>query len=165
MTDGDIEGMLTWSHVREWLARYGVAECGGITCALLGSVLVRHVTGNAVAAAYGAAWGESLGYSSVIITRDFLAERRVAHSEHHGFGLKSTGRVVSGLVAEFGPAGVLDTLVTRPLAMGAGVRFFGPRLGIIAGKLVADLLFYIPVVFMYERKKRWRRGASAGGDA
>lgn len=149
------------ARVREWLHRYGVAECVGVSCALIGSFLVRHITGNAIAAAYGAAWGESLGYSSAIITRDVLTELRAAHAAGRAFAIRDARRVATGLVAEFGPAGPLDTFVTRPLAMGLGSRFFGPQLGVVAGKIAADVLFYLPVIFMYEQKKRWRR-RSAG---
>jgi hypothetical protein len=143
----------------QWLSRYGLAECGGITCALLGSFVVRRATGNAIAAAYGAAWGESLGYGAVIITRDFLAGARAARDARRAFGVRGAGGVVAGLIAEFGPAGILDTLLIRPFTMGLGTRLFGTKLGILAGKLAADVLFYVPVIFMYERKKHWHRGA------
>ena len=102
------------AKVWEWLRRYGVAECAGITCALLGSFLVRRLTGSAIAAAYGAAWGESIGYGGTIIARDFLAMSRVTRAADRAFGIGDAGRVVTDLLAEFGPAGVLDTLVTRP---------------------------------------------------
>jgi len=52
---------------------------------------------------------------------------------------------------------VIDTFVTRPLAMMVGTRLFGITLGVIGGKLAADLVFYIPVVFMYERRQRRRQ--------
>jgi len=149
------------AKIWEWLRRYGVAECAGITCALLGSFLVRRLTGSAIAAAYGAAWGESIGYGGTIIARDFLAMSRVTRAADRAFGIGDAGRVVTDLLAEFGPAGVLDTLVTRPLAMAIGTRLLGLPLGVVAGKVSADILFYLPVIFMYERKKRWR---SADGD-
>jgi hypothetical protein len=147
-------GVRPGAKVAEWLRRYGIAECVGITCALLGSFVVRRLTGNALAAAYGGAWGETLGYSSVIIGRDFFAGARVARSAGRRFGVRTAGGVATDLLSEFGPAGALDTLLTRPLAMGLGVRLFGPTRGLIAGKLVADVLFYVPVIFMYERRKR-----------
>jgi hypothetical protein len=135
------------------VSRYGVAECAGITCALVGSTLVRHATHNAVATAYAGAWGESLGYSSVIIGRDFVSGVRKAHAMHRSFGLRGAGAVTAGLLAEFGPSGLLDFFVIRPLAMGIGQRFLGPQFGLVAGKLAADVLFYIPVIFIYEMKR------------
>jgi hypothetical protein len=149
-------GVRPRAKLYQWLRRYGVAECGGITCALLGSFAVRRVTGNAIAAAYGAAWGESIGYSTVIVGRDFLSAARTARSNRRAFGLRGAGGVVAGLLAEFGPAGLLDTLLVRPFAMGLGARLLGPQLGVIAGKVTADVFFYAPVIFMYERTKYWR---------
>jgi hypothetical protein len=147
-----------WTKLGEWLRRYGPAECGGIAGALVGSFLVRRVTGSAIAAAYGGAWGETLGYATVMLVRDVIAEQRVAHSSRGAFHVRDIGRVIGGLVAEFGPAGVLDSFVTRPLAMGLGVRTFGLGLGIIVGKIAADVLFYIPVIVIYEyRLRRARR--------
>jgi hypothetical protein len=140
-----------------WLNRYGVAEAAGIACALAGSVVVRRATGSAIFAAYAAAWGESIGYSVVMVGRDFVAEARTARATRRAFGVRGAGGVVASLLAEFGPAGVLDTFVTRPLAMAVGARLLGPRLGVLAGKLGADFLFYVPVIFVYERRRRWRR--------
>ncbi len=37
------------------------------------------------------------------------------------------------------------------------MRLFGPGRGLVAGKLAADVLFYLPVIFMYERRKRRRQ--------
>jgi hypothetical protein len=154
-------GVSSRAKFAEWVRRYGLAECAGITCALLGSVVIRRLTGNAVAAAYGGAWGETLGYSSVIVGRDFSTGVRVARSAGRRFGVRSAAGVATDLLSEFGPAGALDTLVTRPLAMGLGVRLLGPMRGLVAGKLVADVLFYLPVIYMYERRKR-RRQAKVG---
>jgi hypothetical protein len=142
------------SRVADWLRRYGLAECAGLTCAFLTSFAVRQLTNSNIAAAYGAAWGESFGYSSVIILRDYLAAARNAHAAGRSVSVRDAGGVATGLLAEFGPAAIIDTFVTRPFAMGVGMRLLGPRLGLIAGKLAADVLFYLPVIFMYERRKR-----------
>jgi hypothetical protein len=150
-------GVSVRAKIYQWLSRYGLAECVGVTCALLGSFVVRRMTSSAVAAAYAGAWGESIGYSTVIIGRDFLAEARVSRAMGRSIGVRGVSDVVTGLVAEFGPSGLLDTLVIRPFAMALGARLFGPQLGLLAGKLAADILFYVPVIFMYEQKKRWRR--------
>jgi hypothetical protein len=145
-------------RVIDWVSRDGLAECAGIACAFLGSFIVRRATGNSIAAAYGAAWGESIGYATVIVTRDFLTASRAVRGAAETFSARRAGGVVSGLLAEFGPAALLDSFVTRPLAMGLGVRLLGLKLGVVAGKVAADTLFYIPVIFMYERRTR-----SAGG--
>jgi hypothetical protein len=66
---------------------------------------------------------------------------------------------VTALCVEFGPAEFLDTGVSRPLAVGLGARLWGPPWGVLAGKLLGDLLFYIPVIASYETRKWLRRGA------
>jgi hypothetical protein len=144
----------------EWLQRYGLAECAGITCALVGSFVVHRLTGSAVAAAYGGAWSETLGYASVMIGRDFFAGARAERVAGRRFGARSAGAIATGLLSEFGPAGVLDTMVTRPFAMALGARVLGPARGLIAGKLVADVVFYLPVILMYERRKRQSQPAA-----
>jgi hypothetical protein len=48
----------------------------------------------------------------------------------------------------------------RPFAMAIGMRLVGPARGLIVGKLAADCFFYLPVIFMYERRKRRARNAS-----
>lgn len=139
-----------------WLNRYGVAECAGIGGALLGAIIVRDATGSAIASAYGAAWGETLGYASVIVTRDYLTEKRALRARQRSFSLRDGVRMMTALLAEFGPAGVLDTFVTRPFAMAIGTRMLGITLGVIVGKFAADAVFYLIVVSMYERGRRRR---------
>ena len=146
--------------VFDWLRRYGLAECGGISCALVASVIVHRVTVSAVAAGYAGAWGESLGYGAVIVGRDLLAAARRRRTAHEAFTARDGAGVVGGLLVEFGPAALLDTFVTRPLAMALGTRLLGLPLGVIAGKLAADGLFYIPVIATYEHRKRNTRGDS-----
>ena len=132
------------SHrVRDWIARYGPAECGGLALAFVASFVARRMTEHAIIAGYAAAWGETIGYAGVMVVRDYLAERHI-------------GTVTTDLITEFGPAGIIDTFVTRPFAMTLGVRFLGPVLGLVVGKISADVIFYAPVICMYEWRKRRR---------
>ena len=146
------------TKIVDWLRRYGLAECGGVSCALLASFAVRRLTSNPVASAYAGAWGETIGYSAVIVGRDFFSATQRAHAKGGSLDVRGTSNVIARLIAEFGPAGLLDTFLVRPFMMGVGQRVFGPLRGLIAGKLAADVLFYFPVIFMYERQKRWSKG-------
>ena len=151
-------GAETWSaRAADWLRRYGVAECAGVTCAFALAFIVRRVTGNAVATAYGGAWGESIGYASVVIWRDARSAARRARIAGREVGGRDVRHVATGLLTEFGPAAILDTLVVRPFAMGVGMRVLGPQRGLLAGKLAADVVFYLPVILMHERQKRRAR--------
>lgn len=46
--------------------------------------------------------------------------------------------------------------------MAAGIRWLGAPWGVLAGKVAADILFYIPVIFLYERRKRAERNSLRG---
>jgi hypothetical protein len=141
----------------EWLRRYGVAEIVGTCAALFGAWLVQRLGGNAVAAAYGGAFGENIGFYGTIVVRDFVAERRGARAAGVVFGPAGALRTAGELLLEFGPAELFDSLVVRPLAMGVGTRLLGWRLGVVAGKLVADVTFYVPVILTHEMRRGRRR--------
>jgi len=154
---GASRGARRWAMLRDWVQRYGLAECGGVAGALLATFVVRHATTHAMMVAYAGAWGETIGYAGVIVTRDWVAHarHRVARADRPT-SPRGLPDVLIGLLAEFGPAGAIDSLATRPLAMAAGVRLLGPVRGVILGKLAADTLFYIPVILTYEHRKRRR---------
>jgi hypothetical protein len=145
--------------VREWVARYGPAEVIGTGCALLGAYLVHALTGSDIAAAYGGTLGENLGFYGVMIGRDVRADYR----RHRGHGLVYGARqwlqTASNLMLEFGFAEVLDSALIRPLAMATGTHYLGRGWGVPAGKLVADLIFYVPVIGSYELRRRFQRAS------
>jgi len=131
-------------RLSRWLRRYGLAEVAGISCALLGAALVRALTGSDVATAYGGSLGETIGFYGVIVGREIWQDRRAGRPGLH---------TSLNLLIEFGIAELLDTIVIRPFAMAIGMRYLGPQWGVIAGKLAADIFFYLPVITVYE----WRR--------
>jgi hypothetical protein len=137
----------------EWLERYGIAEVAGLCTAIAGSFAARALTGNEIAAAYGGAMGENLGYYGVVIGREVTRDRRTAAGLGRRYGLKGAARTARNLVFEFGIAEALDSTLLRPLAMGLGARFFGRTLGVIVGKLAADVTFYVPVICAYELRR------------
>lgn len=145
----------------EWLRRYGVAELAGTCTALAGAWLVQRLGGTAVAAAYGGSLGENVGFYGTIVLREYVAERRLASAAGHAFGARGALRTAGALLLEFGPAELLDSLLLRPLAMGVGTRQLGWTLGVVAGKLAADVTFYLPVILTYELRRIRRRAAAA----
>src|SRR6185503_4430782 len=90
-----------------WLKRYGVAEVAGLCSALVGSFAARALTGNEIAAAYGGAIGENIGYYGVIIGREVVSDRRAALAGGRGYGLMGSARTARNLVFEFGVAEAL----------------------------------------------------------
>ena len=143
----------------EWLKRYGVAEVAGLCTAIVGSFAVRSLTGSEIAAAYGGAIGENLGYYGVIVGREVVHDRGAAAAVGRRYGLTGAGRTARNLLLEFGAAEILDSGLLRPLAMALGVRFFGRGLGIVVGKVAADLTFYVPVICAYELRRHFAQAS------
>jgi hypothetical protein len=107
--------------------------------------------------AYAGAVGENVGFYGTIIWRQLSADRRVAGASGERYAGAHLWRTTRELLLEFGPAELLDSLVIRPIAMGLGVRLLGRDAGVIAGKLAADVTFYLPVILTYEMRRQARR--------
>ena len=146
--------LMSWRRKgAEWLERYGIAEVVGSCTAVAGAFAARALTGSEVAAAYGGALGENLGYYGIVIGREVLRDRRAAFDLGRRYGVVGAARTARNLAFEFGIAELLDSTVLRPLAMGLGARFFGTAVGVVVGKLAADVTFYLPVIGAYELRR------------
>src|ERR1051326_6706602 len=166
-------------RVKRWLHRYGPAELTGIVTALLGSYAARALTGSEIAAAFGGSLrgkvgvlavraggesaaalggslGETLGFYAVIVGREIRADAAAARASGLRYDTRARLRTAANLLVEFGPAEILDTGVIRPFTMGAGTRLFGRALGVPLGKIAADITFYLPVILIYEWRRRRR---------
>ena len=142
------------SRVGAWIRRYGPSEVVGITMALGGSWLLMQASGNVIAAAYGASIGEALGFYGSLVTREMIQEAYFAGARRAPYGLSEMMRTWRGLLLEFGPAELLDTGLIRPLAMALCTGLLGWGFGIVTGKILADVVFYLPVIWVYERRHR-----------
>jgi hypothetical protein len=147
------------SRVRDWLRRYGVAEVAGVCIALLAAWLADALGAPLIVVAYAAAVGENIGFYGTIVSRQMAFDRRRAALAGEQYSAPHLWRTTRELLLEFGPAELLDSLVIRPLAMGLGVRLLGESVGIVAGKLAADVTFYLPVILTYEMRQHARKNA------
>ena len=144
--------------VAEWVRRYGPAELLALIGALAGWLVADIATGNALAAAYAAAIGDNVAYYGLLATREVGARRHAGATSP----LRASVAACAALAIEFGPAEALDSLVVRPACVAVAVAALGPVAGVLAGKLVADLAFYVPVIATYELRKRARSRSCAG---
>ena len=142
------------TRIRTWIKRYGPSEVAGIVMALGGSWLLQHTSDSVIAAAYGASIGEALGFYGALVTREMIQEAYFAGARRAPYGVSEMMRTWRGLLLEFGPAELLDTGLIRPLAMALCTGLLGWGLGIVAGKVLADVVFYLPVIWVYERRRR-----------
>jgi hypothetical protein len=130
-----------------WLQRYVPAELGGTPAALLCAWVAGMLTGSVGAMALAGTWGENLAYYGTMLTRDLAAR-----------DARSLSLAVRDLILEFGPAEVLCGLLVRPILLYFGMLLTpNQAIGIVVGKIAADILFYALIIFSYERLCRRRR--------
>lgn len=150
--------MSVWkAKLIKWLKRYGPAEIIGTIGAYFGSFLTYGFTDNKVITAYGATMGENLGFYGTIFFREVKKDYKTAKLDHGEYRLKDLARTITNLFIDFGLAEVLDSLVIRPAAIGTGTYVFGRNSGVIIGKVVADITFYIPAIISYELREHFRQ--------
>jgi hypothetical protein len=127
-----------------WLRRYLPAELVCTVTALLGAWAAAALSGSPAAAALAGTWGENVGFYGIMLNRE-IAQR----------GPCSLPTVIGDLVLEFGLAEALDSLLLRPALMYAGLMLApNTALGVVAGKVAADLVFYVPTIVSYELLRR-----------
>lgn len=134
--------------LHEWGKRYLPAEIISTVTGLSTAFLMFHFTGNRILAAFFGTWAENGSYYVFLVWRD---TKKVS-------GFQKFLKKCLHIVMEFGPAEVLDTFVMRPFflyLMPLTLNNFPA--GIIVGKIIADVLFYVPTIIIYElRKKHWK---------
>lgn len=133
-------------RVRDWVRRYLIAELAGIAGAFAAAVIAAPWSEDRLALiVYAASIGESIGfYVGFLITR-------YIRDDIAGSPRQRVAVVVAAMVVEFGPADLADTFVVRPAAMFGGSLITGNVvLGVIIGKVVADLVFYGLAITSYE---------------
>jgi hypothetical protein len=133
------------SRIGTWWARYGVSEAGGILAAVVGALAARHFGGGVPATAVAALLTETAWFYFSLAVRDLRYEARKHHAARRPFDRWAAADVLRNLVREYGAAEGVDLLL-RPLCYGIGISLLGTVAGVLAGKLLADLLFYGPVL-------------------
>ncbi len=149
---------MTASKFREWIRRYGPAELVSTVLTLLpGLWLLRR--GERLSAAVAATWLGNAGYFGMLLAADIRLARRQRREQGERSTVRTFGRNLRALAAEFGVAELLDSLLVRPaLLYWVPVWTGHPAGGLLLAKLLADVAFYVPAAFLYEWSKRrgWR---------
>ncbi|WP_349428628.1 hypothetical protein [Microbacterium sp. LWS13-1.2] len=121
-----------------WIVRYLPAEITGTAVMAIAGLLATQWTDAAPVIALAALLGEIAGFYAVLAATIYLELVPVT-----GTRRKALGKTGVLLIAEFGAAEVLDTLLVRPAALLLGVWLFpDPLWGMLAGKVAADIVFY-----------------------
>lgn len=121
-----------------WIARYLPAEIAGTAAMIAAGLAVAVWTDNPALIAGAALVGEIIGFYLVL---GLVVAREQSRLGVHGRRLLASTFVL--LVAEFGAAELLDTFLIRPVALMVGVLVLAePVWGLLAGKVLADVVFY-----------------------
>lgn len=137
-----------------WLRRYLPAELVCTPCALLCGYAALQLTGIPAVAAIAATWGENLGFYGMMLGRELIQRG----------GLRALPAAARDLFVEFGPAEALDSFLLRPASLYAGLALAPhPALGMVAGKIAADLTFYTPAIVTHELQRWYARAPRSAG--
>jgi hypothetical protein len=149
---GQTDGVGLGAKVGRWVRRYGPSEVVATLVAVGVVTAAKRATGSTIAAAYAGAVAETAVFYGIMFLRESIKEAHQAGKEGREYRTADLLTVFRNLVLEFGVAETLDVALIRPFFLGAGLRLLGGGIGVLAGKLAADLAFYGPVLTVYE----WR---------
>lgn len=132
--------------LHEWGKRYLPAEIISTVTGLSVAFLIFTFTENRVLSAFFGTWAENSSYYVFLVWRDARGSTT----------FKIFLKKCRGILVEFGPAEIADTLVVRPFSLYLMPLLLNNfPLGIIIGKIIADILFYVPTVISYELRKKY----------
>lgn len=141
--------------IRNWIKRYLPAEILATILSIIFAYIAFLLTNNLIVSAFAGTWGDNLGYYGIIIYSDL--KKSLSHHKKNklNYGWKSFLKTSRNLIVEFGPSELLDSFMIRPFTMWFFPFITGNLvLGIIIGKIIADIIFYIPTIILYETRKK-----------
>lgn len=139
-----------WRRVLFWIKRYGPPEVACLVTMLAASVAAAAVTDSPPLLAASAIAGATVGFYGVLIVSVSREQLGVIRPGEPRRLRRVATRTVLLLAAEFGLAEVLDTFLIRPALMMACVILIHDDVwGLLAGKFISDILFYLLSAFGY----------------
>lgn len=143
----------------QWIARYLPLEVLGTVTAVAGSWAAYEASGSIVVAALAGTIAEGVGYYALVVIRGIrghLASQRVSRvGRRSGRAAFAIALTLRGMLAEFGPAEVLDTFLVRPALLIAAAAWLGPNpTAWLVGKIAADVVFYVVAIASFELGRR-----------
>ncbi|MBI5392760.1 hypothetical protein HZA96_02730 [Candidatus Woesearchaeota archaeon] len=142
------------SKLIEWTKRYGIAEIVSTAAAYVCSYLADAFFENDIAVAYGATVGATVGFYGTMFFKDIKKDYLTAKKNSKAYGIKGVSNTSKNLFIEFSVAEIFDVILTRPAATAASIYLLEKGAGIIVGKVIADIAFYIPAIISYELRKK-----------
>jgi hypothetical protein len=143
------------ARILEWLRRYGPAEIISLVTTLVASLCIFEWTGSKAATAFAGTLGGNIGYFGTILASDVWLTRRKLAGEGKRLTTRIFLKIIRALLIEFGVAEILDSLFIRPaLLYYLPIWMNDLTWGLIAGKFLADITFYIPAIISFELSRK-----------
>ncbi len=144
--------------ISKWIERYLPAEIVGTFSAIFFAIAVHALTKNEILSAIAGTWGENLGFYSIMIIRDIKLTKKTYRQKGKHYGFLSFLANIRDIILEFGPSEILDTMFIRPSMMYIFPKVIGDRfMGVFAGKIAADIIFYIPAIISYKLQQVYKK--------
>lgn len=141
--------------LNEWIRRYLPAELVSIATTLLAAIVVYSFTHSHLLAAIAGTWGENIGYYGFLTFQEVRNDRN-RYSSRRRYGIFGLLKSIRNLILEFGIAEWIDSGLVRPLLLYILPQALGNlALGVVAGKIAADLVFYLFAITAYELRKKY----------
>lgn len=144
------------NKIKEWIRRYLLAEILSTALSLATAWVINRTTGNSVIAAFAGSAMASISFYGIIAYND--VRKSLKHHRKHelSYGFVAYFKDLRDLIIEFGPSEILDVLAVRPFFMYLIPKIIGEFvLGTFIGKMIADLVFFVPAIVMYEVRKKY----------
>lgn len=140
--------------LKEWGLRYLPGEIIGTLTALIGASICHYFYPNRIVVAFAGSIGESIGFFGTVLVQELLRTYKVNKATNSPYLFAQFRKIILNIMLEFGLAGVLDDLILRPFFMVLfPILLDNFMLGIVVGKLVGDITFYMLVIVSYEFKQ------------
>jgi hypothetical protein len=144
---------------KEWIKRYLPSEIIGTTTALTAASIAHLFYKNPVFIAYAGSLGEAIGFYSTVFIQNIIASCKKNKITNRHLSFSGLIKIISHILLEFGPAGIIDGVLLRPMFMYVfPIYLKNFPLGILAGKIAGDITFYILVILSYEIKNKKLNG-------
>ncbi len=139
---------------KEWLKRYLPAEISGTVMAIFAASIAHYFYSNHVLIAYVGSLGEAVGFYSTVFFQNIYTLHKKTGLKNKKNSIRNYVKIISGILIEFGPAGIIDGFLLRPLFMYLFPMILSNfTLGILIGKIAGDITFYMLVILSYEYTK------------
>ncbi len=143
------------NKIKEWIRRYLLAEILSTALSLATAWVIHRTTEDNVLAAFVGSAMASISFYGIIAYND--VRKSLKHHRKHDliYDFIAYFKDLRNLVIEFGPSEILDVMAVRPFFMYLMPKLIGEFvLGTFIGKMIADVVFFIPAIVMYEVRKK-----------